>query len=485
MISIGTNVKAFLSTLSCTVVLFLVSCLKQEVSETLPLLSCDRGDTIVLPGDSGTNAPFLDSMLISSNRSWTAEVEYVTPSEVEQTWLDVSVKEKCIYSGVSEEQKVYLVSQNNVSDIERVAKIVFHCQEKEGPQTIEVRQKGLIYRINCTPEIVASLDYKGAVCSIDVESNIPWHAVVVSGDADDISFIADKGRGVGKVEFEVAENPDSTPRQWEIEVRPDSGFESSNSFIVTVNQLAAEPYLILDLPACDTEIRGDEERAYIYFRTNSDWTAELKNSSSGVVIEKASGTKEDKFVSVKFGKNTKPSLKRNTTVVLSAGKESSSIDILQHGYITLYFSDGTTYISSSNWPFSSPGYIGTTAEFVNVLTPFIHLDNYSYRVQMTNGLKRNSKGLYFMGTTNDYIEFPSFADCRIVSISVIESGAGKKRKITDIDGNVVPGGEDQTCAAGVVQTWNLSDSKNGTPYRFTFHSANMNAIIREISIYYE
>ena len=461
-----------------------VSCLKNNDDRSTPSISCNKV-SIELPGDSGSDALHLDSLLVNCNRSWTAYVVYVSPSGEEQQWLDISLKENCNFSEIYENNKIFIMSSNNVSDKDRIAKIAFYCQGIKEAKYVDVKQAGLTYRIACSPEIIPDIDYKGAESYFGVDSNIPWHAEVVSGNFDDIKLINDRGKGMGKVEFEISENPEAEERQWEVRVLPDEGYESSNSFNVKIYQLAAEPYLELDTQSSDTIIRGDEEEAKVYFRTNADWTAELKDASSGVNLQKKSGTKSDKFVSVLFGKNTTPNIKKTATVVLSVGNETSSIDIVQYGYITLYFSDGATYISKSIWPFSSPSYIGTSAEYINTVTPFVHNDGYTYIVKMTNGLKRNSKGLYFMGTTNDYIEFPSFPDCKIVAVSVTESGAGKKRKITDVDGNVVSGGETQTCAAGVAQTWLLSDSKNGTPYRFTFHSANMSAIIREISVYYE
>ena len=138
--------------------------------------------------------------------------------------------------------------------------------------------------------------------------------------------------------------------------------------------------------------------------------------------------------------------------------------------------------TGSAWPFSeSKGSSGTHAR-----CRVLHTLEGGYPVIWSGEeFYLNSKGgLQFYGSgVSDYFEFPAFAQGRIISVSAAFGGLPSP-SITDVFGNVIPGGEPKSSLqSAVLYEWNLEGTDFGQPVRMVTGKAS--GQILQFNITYE
>ena len=98
--------------------------------------------SVVVAASSVDDQPLRDTLVITSNRSWTAKV--VGPSDYEQevTWLQLSQNEACSISNTSFDTQLVLTFEPNTSRKPRVCSVEIHSAK--GILTIPVKQTGAV-----------------------------------------------------------------------------------------------------------------------------------------------------------------------------------------------------------------------------------------------------------------------------------------------------------------------------------------------------
>lgn len=133
-----------------------------------------------------------------------------------------------------------------------------------------------------------------------------------------------------------------------------------------------------------------------------------------------------------------------------------------------------------SWPFSQKQSTGI-GPFSTAAYPDIQ---YSYIT--TNNLTTTRQGLIFGGAEGDYMQFHGVEDYKLTMIKIRGGNKATAYSVTDSDGNVTQGGEQQTIGTAYDSTveFKLTKTLADTEYRLALGSPTQTAI-REMWITYE
>lgn len=483
----------------CTVLVALstASCLERQFSEVDAAFSSDRTD-VKVDSEDPLIGFLTDTLKITSNRSWTAEIAYDAASG-QTDWIsiedDFSQHENI--GNITDTRCVPIEIENNRYDTPRSAEIVFHYEGHR--HSVNLVQGGLTYRmIPSVTEINNILDIESTQ-TFFLDSNIPWTIRVKEGSTADVEVLTPSGTGSAEISVLVKDNLDFITKDAVLMIEAAEGFDF-NPVTVTLHQRECTPYLEIDRERSRTEILPLESVDTVFFSTNGDWEAHLEDVSGDITLDKTSGSNKEWSLVVNFGKNLGKeavgSTKTATVIIESNGiREEIIISQKYWMHVELVFHNGSSLTASAKWPLleslstanlpassTKPAYKGEL-----VSAPMRDYPDITLSILATSGMWRNSnQGFNIKGAVGDYIEISAISGKSLMAVAVTVGTSSFNMSLTDVNGVVVEGGECITSGwkVHVPQYWMLTGTQPSTPYRWTFSTA-ATSMIHILEFFYQ
>lgn len=118
----------------------MTACFQREGEAVVNVASVPS--SVVVPAASADDQPLRDTLVLSSNRSWTAKVKDLVDPQREITWVTLSQNEAYSISNTSFETRLVLTFEPNTAPKPRVCSIEIHSGK--GIFTIPVKQTGAV-----------------------------------------------------------------------------------------------------------------------------------------------------------------------------------------------------------------------------------------------------------------------------------------------------------------------------------------------------
>ena len=123
-----------------TVAAMMTACFQREGEAVVNVASVPS--SVVVPAASADDQPLRDTLLLSSNRSWTAKVKDLMDPQQEITWVTLSQNEAHSISNTSFDTQLVLTFEQNTAYKPRVCSIEIHSGK--GIFKIPVKQAGAV-----------------------------------------------------------------------------------------------------------------------------------------------------------------------------------------------------------------------------------------------------------------------------------------------------------------------------------------------------
>ena len=123
-----------------TVAAMMTACFQREGEAVVNVASVPS--SVVVPAASADDQPLRDTLLLSSNRSWTAKVKDLMDPQQEITWMTLSQNEAYSISNTSFDTQLILTFDQHTGRKPRVCTIEIHSGK--GIFTIPVKQTGAV-----------------------------------------------------------------------------------------------------------------------------------------------------------------------------------------------------------------------------------------------------------------------------------------------------------------------------------------------------
>ncbi len=448
------------------------SCLTKTFSEEDSTLSLDV-ETLEFPGDMVSGEAVTGSVLVSSNRSWNAEVVPAVD------WVQIDIKEHEGLSGVSADVPLTLTLADNETDYPRVANLL--VTTSSGMKNVKLIQQPLLPRLSPdAADVAESLHYEGGEALIDVVSNVNWSASITEKSEDtsvSLELVDTERNGSVKVIF--GENFDLNADKYAVVTFEALGFEPVS---LRVSQQKAIAYArILSVTGGEDVLAAIGGTRTIKVKSNVDWTLGIKDDAAdNVTFAQTSGSKGETSVKMTFAGN--PDFNARREFVAQFLTEVPGVDdgtnehlfVQERGSLLrfLFSYDKTWY-----WPFPTarpslstgkPSYPGEN----KVLTTY---SGHELTIYSKYGLwLNNTRGINVgrqddvVSAVGDYIEFPVIEGRRLSKVvweSTNSSRTGTQIVSTD-DVPVVVGAEiTSVCEPGDLRVWDLAATEVSKPYR--------------------
>ena len=424
-----------------------VSCLRDPASEASQSLVLKSDvQSIVVEADTPGSMEQERSVQLSCNRSWSAFFEPAVD------WITLSVSESENIAR-TEETTVITMSFANNEDYTQERSTSLVVSTAEGRIKIPISQGKQVPYINLiTPARVEDVACMEDVSVVRFQSNIQWKARIEEGATAQVSLDKSSGKYDGEIAVTFAENLD-------VDLSPEAvlildGTESGLESIVKVyfKQGQAAPYIrwISEEQTYASSWAGSLD---LEFKTNSNWTASIKDSPEGLSIAPASGTKDTHSLKLSFGDFYGLGTTRTATIelALSSG-ENASLNVTQQGNVLfLDFANGnqpfTTAIEEGTMVTNETEYTlsqdGTDYSFV-----FYAQGGYTY----INKPEGQTCGVNFTpNDKNSWIKFPGVNGKKLVNVKVfmsnMSSSANKGFYLRE---------DSPTNTANQAQNWNFA-----------------------------
>ena len=453
-------------------VIMICSCLTKTFSESDSTLILDV-ETLELPGDMVSGEAVTGTVIVSSNRSWNAEI---VPSV---DWATIDVNEYEDLAGVSADVPVTLTFSDNESDYPRVANLL--VTTSSGMKNVKLIQQPLEPRLAPVASCVAdSLHYEGGEAIIDVVSNVNWTAAITehSEGAGVVLDLLDTERN-GNVKVTFAENFDLTSDKYAVVTFAAEGFEPVS---VRVNQQKAVPYArVLSVTGGEDILAAIGGARTITVKSNVNWTVGVKdNAADNVTFSKTTGGKGETSVKMTFKGN--PVFDERREFAAEFLTEVPGVDdgtnehlfVQERGSLLRFvFSFNNTWY----WPFPSerpslstgkPSYPDVATEFTTYSDNKITIySKYGIWLNNTRGVNVGRKD-ETVSAVGDYIEFPVIEGRRLSKV-VWESTNSSRTGTQIVSADEIPVvvGEEITsiCEPGDLRIWDLTTTEVSKPYR--------------------
>ena len=121
-----------------TVAAMMTACFQREGEAVVNVVSVPS--SVVVPAASADDQPLRDTLVLSSNRSWTAKVVDPLDLSKEVDWVSLSVSEASSISNMSFDTQVILSFKENPRMRSRACEI--RVRSAKGVFTIPVKQSG-------------------------------------------------------------------------------------------------------------------------------------------------------------------------------------------------------------------------------------------------------------------------------------------------------------------------------------------------------
>ena len=452
------------------------SCLKEQTfHEEEPFLSPESMDLVV------SSDPMTDTLLVSSNRSWTASLLDPVP------WLKLSSVESLNLSGSTQENPLILEFEANMVKTDRQAAIVLTNGSQR--KVVNVLQKAIVYKLDYQSLLrYDDLKESGDTVSIFFSTNGTWELSVKEGATASVSFPVASGQGDAVVEAIVGENFDTASGKDAVIVLtvPDC-----DPVEIQINQKKAVPYVRCEVPEkagryVDPSVfssLGSTRNFNVV--SNGKWTAKVspKSTATGITISDTSGegAKEGFTVTVKDA-NTDFANRKDVIIEFTPeGGVPFEYTMKQEKGSILALECWNQDVTKAVWPFDevNPG-------AGNSLEGAFHIGGYAFSYYTTIGSYFDASFGWRLGATSAcYFEMPAIPGHKLVRVSIIEHNGSVAPSIQTVGGAVVSGGEPfETFTKLVLLTWNLKGTENGAAYRFVL-GKDKNLRVRYLELEYE
>lgn len=473
------------------------SCLERKITEAEASFSADRVN-INVASENKDKGFVADTLTITANRSWTAEISYDAASG-QSGWVSIDPKylEHENIGRSSDIKLIPIVFNNNRYNTTRTACISFHYEGQH--YDVNVSQGGITYRLQPSVTEINDISDVENIQKFSLDANIPWIVRVREGATADVEVLTPTGEGPSEIQILVKDNKDFIQKDAVLVIEGGEGFQCE-PVTVSLNQCECTPYLNIDTERSLGEIVPLVATDTVFFSTNGDWIAHLENASDGISLEKTSGTNKENFVVVNFGENfgsEKTGSAKTATIVLESNGLSDEITVTQKYWwqVKLVFHNGTSLTSSSAWPLLAP--LSTSdlpassskAAFKGELktAPLRNYEGISLSIFMTSGMWRNSnQGFDVKGNTGDYVEISAVEGMTLAGVAVTVGAAYFRMELADAAGNAVKGGEYKASgwATHERQYWILSGTQPSTAYRWAF-ATNSTSMLHILEYFYK
>lgn len=444
------------------------------------------------------------SLLLKSNRSWTASIEEGVD------WLSMDIAENQNLEMRLVETQVSFTAEDNPVKASRPAKVSFISEA--GKVDVTVVQGPLVPRLIVSGgELLENLEADAGTYTLTVESNVPWTVGLAPESTAGVSLSAESGQGNGTIELSVAENGSSSGGKDAVII-----FTAEDCAPVSVNlhQKKAVAYMKF-ADAVDGVLTVEEGlfEAVIAVKTNSNWSAEIADVDgfTNPMLTKPTGSSEDQSITVRmdcpaycFGKTASMTLK----VSLDEGR-SATLRLEQKPALRMKF--GTFGESSfvtadaEHWPLSSPALADmptakdTSSPFYCKEGNLVMRSGHIVKIFSNAGIWYTaSTGLNGFGTNpldktiGSYLILPAVEGFRLSKVVYHAAAASTKRlylSIMDKDrSEVVSGGDQKTIGSTAVSRplleWTLSETAANTSYSI-YQASTGNMYLGDLILYYE
>lgn len=474
----------------------LTGCLKFEFKEPNPVLYLSS-TRVVVPSDTREGQDMVsDTLLVTSNRSWTAE--FTSPVD----WVEIDTSGYHIMSQASEKDPLILRFKDNDSDSERTAILQFYSAA--GGKTVEICQKAISYRLELEnlPEGMDSISSDGFTLPLSIKSNTDWTLSVRNGATAAVSFSQESGDHDATVDALIAENDDMFPKEGTLVISATGCRDIELPF----SQEAGIPYFRL---VDSTFVQSPEgiPNTTIKIKTNMTWYAELvsvEGYDPASIVVPATGKKTvtNVLITHPYCMDFKKTGKIVVRFTAEGVEGSQTVTISQTPVLRMSFGELTEEamwsigsalnLTSSNWPLISPTYDGitssrNTAKYKEERLELKLKNGYSMYLYSTRGLWRHSKtGLMFGGEIGNYLELPAIPDAKLYKFAYTfrETSTFTGVLADATTGVEVPETNFSTGGQGVQTVVGPFETTPGQTYRIVATNAQFFAI-GDLILYYE
>lgn len=473
----------------------LTGCLKFEFKESEPLLYLSS-KRVVVPSDVMEGRDLVcDTLLVTSNRSWTAEFT----SDVD--WVEIDTSGHHNMSRASEKDPLILRFKDNGSESERTATLQFYSTA--GNKSVEICQKAISYRLDLEniPAGMGSVSSDGITLPLAIKSNTDWNISLRDGSTAAVSFSQGSGNHDAIIDALIAENNEMIPKEGTLVISA----KGCRDIELPFSQEAGIPYFRL---VDSTFVQAPEGIANttIRIKTNMDWYAELVSvegydPTSIVVPESGNKSVTKVLITHPYCMDFKKTGKIVVRFTAEGVEGEHIVTISQIPVIRMSFGElsGNTMwsignalnLTSSNWPLLSPTYDGitssrNTAKYKEERLELKLKNGYSMYMYSTRGLWRHSQtGLMFGGEAGNYLELPAIPDAKLYKFAyTFRETSSFTAVLADTEGNEVPGTAFSTGGQGVQTIVGPFETTAGKPYRIVATNAQFFAI-GDLILYYE
>ena len=407
-----------------------------------------------------------DSVIVTSNRSWDAEIVPAVD------WITLERTEFEDLEGVTKEVPLRIYFSDNKSEYPRVASLLI--TSGDNIETVKIVQSSLSPRLMVRSARYEDLAFDGDSCVFEVLSNVPWSVSVgEKSEGMTMSLTEDVRNGGGSVKVTLAEHFDfDSPKCADLVF---SGKDCEN-VSVSISQVKAVPYArIVDVTGGEEILPSIGGTRTMTVKANADWTIAVKEDGvDNVTFSKISGSKGETSVMMTFEGTPSFDARREFTArcqTVSEGEDDGRnqwVFTQERGsllrFVFLY--EGTWYwpfyCANGVWPKVSLS-IGKP-ESQGEVKGFETYAGYVLKLFSNYGFVFGNQGIRFghsTSTLGDYIEIPVIEGKSLVQINWIPDEDHKYSSLTAkvmeagaLDNPVVGEPEEGIYENG-VRTWRL------------------------------
>ena len=457
--------KLFLSFAAALVLLPSCNMLDEKLAEQQICLVSDISCVEPAAASFTAGEPVREDLTLTANRSWTARIE------PQSDWVKfISDSSSLNLGGVSRTYPITLEFLEHTDAQARLAKLVFSVEGQELSLPVEQYAFTPVLEV-VGPASFENLDGDGCSLDIPVRSNTAWTAVVGSGSTVKLTLGQDSFDRSDTLRVAVALNRDVDNDKTGTVVLQAEGCAD---VVLNFTQVKNTPRFRIDTDQTVPFVLPIAYSHTIYLDTNVPWAASLQEGTSdGITLSAGSGTVEENSVTVKF---PAPQVTEKRVAVINFTTDyglSDSITLVQEGSLLINFrkykdNNGWTYNNNSVLTYTDP----STAQVKKIPRGwtddpswgsgtflFQSADGYKFNVFTGEGedgdIWQNTSGLVLGNFSNPsfYVDLPAIEGKRICRVRVmlgnsveklknVESSAtGTTLRVTDLEDNVIPGGE--------------------------------------------
>lgn len=314
-----TRLEKTICLLTC---LLLTACFKENFEKDGLLLRVDA-ESVIVPADVEDMLPIEKSITVSSNRSWSA---FLSP---EVDWVKLSVTE---FENIarSEENTVINLNFENNQDRSTSRETMLCISTADGQLKIPVAQNKQVPYIR----LVSSPQVTDIVCQEDTSvvsfvSNTSWTATIMEGATAKVSLDKSAGAYSDEIKVYFKENEETDIEPEAVLLLKDALNDLAEPVMVYFKQGKSQPYVKWDTDFA-TYSSSEEGQLTVTFRTNSSWSASLKEPVEGITLGTTQGDKSQKSITVDFDEYYGVGQTRSAVVQLSvSGEEVAEMTVSQ------------------------------------------------------------------------------------------------------------------------------------------------------------